>query len=89
MNGQERREMVMSMRGIEGSYKFGESVYKALKEVRIPCSIDGFEFNIITVVVEGEIPWLIGRETMAKMKIDLDVARSIVTYGGLGGVKKK
>src|SRR5215469_2227096 len=74
---------------VEGSYNFGNSCFKVKKTLKIPCSIEGYRFNLLTDVIEGDIPWLMGKETMAKMDMKIDVKRKTVVIGALSNLVAK
>ena len=79
--------MRKSERKVERSFHFGESEYKALRELEIPCDMGGERIYIRTIIVQGDIPWLIGRETMARMKMEIGIHDKIVKLGAMKGMK--
>lgn len=50
-------------------YRFGETGYDVAKVLEIPCFLNGRRFSIRTEVVEGDIPWLIGVETLERLDV--------------------
>ena len=74
---------------VERSFKFGESEYKASKMIEIPCNVGGRKIYIRTIIVSGEVPWLIGRETMEKMDMRILVKENRVELGKLEGIRVK
>jgi hypothetical protein len=71
------------------SFKFGETEYKSSKMVEIPCRIGGKRFFIRTIIISGDVPWLIGKETMEKMGMIIGVKEKTVEIGEMGGMKVK
>jgi hypothetical protein len=72
-----------SQRKKEGVITFGTSNYKIIKEINIPCKIRDKEFNVRVSVVEGNIPMLLGIETMNKMKLIHNVWKKSVDINDL------
>ena len=81
MSWEEREEVRKSMEVIEGNYVFGESKYKAVKRIRIPCTFFRWDFFLITDVVQGDIPWLLGRESLRKMRACINLNSYEMTIG--------
>jgi hypothetical protein len=84
VDGGERKKMLESKKVSTKIFKFGESEYKASSVMNIPCWVGGEKIYIRTVILKGDIPWLIGRETMAKLKMEINVGERKVTMGALG-----
>lgn len=68
----ELHEIEQSSQDCADTYRFGNTSYDAHKEVIIPCQLGKEKIYIRTVVVQGNIPWLIGKETMERMSIRMD-----------------
>ena len=62
---------------VEREFRFGESKYECRRELEIPVWIKGKKIYIRTCVVEGDIPWLIGRTTLQNLKVSLDLERNV------------
>ena len=71
------------------TFFFGETSYESSGVVKIPCKIKNKCFYIKTEILKGDIPWLIGRETMEKMKMIIDVKEEKITLGDLEGIDTK
>lgn len=66
-----------------GNFTFGNSNYKSLKTINIPCQINKRNFKIKTEVVDGDIPWLIGKDTMARMGMIIHIEEKMATISKL------
>lgn len=62
---------------------FGKTRYPIMKEIELPCKIKNNKFYIRTNVLEGDIPLLLGRHTMKKMKIHQLHDRNCINIGVL------
>jgi hypothetical protein len=82
----ERTGMNDSQVKVSRTYVFGTSRYEAVKSVRIPCVIKGMRILILTEIVRGNVPWLIGCETLERLGVSIDLAEGRVRLGALGGV---
>src|ERR1044072_409318 len=83
----EREEVRKTMEVIEGNYVFGESKYTAVKRIRIPCSLDRWDFYLLTDVVQGDIPWLLGRESLRKMGACINLHKYEMIIGAFRNVR--
>lgn len=55
------------------TFYFGETKYESKKKIRIPCKLGKTLFSIETYVINGNIPWLVGKETLEKMGAVIDL----------------
>src|SRR5678815_691114 len=65
------------------TYVFGETEYQVCKIINIPCNTRGYEFLMRTEVVRGDIPWLVGKETMERMDMRIDMRKKEIDIGVL------
>ena len=77
------KEIGKSCRKGEGIYCFGKTECKVIKELKLPVKIGGRIIWIKVKMLEGDVPLLIGRETMEewKMKIDFDKQKASINEG--------
>ena len=59
----------------ERIFAFGKTQYIAKITILIPCKIGNRKCFIETYIVEGEIPWLVGKESLKRMGAVLDLER--------------
>ena len=52
----------------------------------IPVNLGGRKVGLTTEVVEGDIPWLLGKKTLKQMKAILDLGRGLLKIVDLGNV---
>lgn len=71
---------------MERIFTFGKTEYKETKLLKLPCWIGNNKFFIKTVMVEGDIPWLIGRENMEKMEMEIKLKEKVAIIRDLGGI---
>ena len=62
---------------VSRKFRFGETTYDCRKELEIPVWLGGLKVYIRTFLVDGDIPWLIGRETMQRLRINLDLESNV------------
>lgn len=75
MSAAEIREMKESETETSNTYWFGENGYKGKHQIRIPVKLGNIEVLLQTVVVEGDIPWLIGTEVLKKIEAIIDFGK--------------
>ena len=75
------------MRPKEGSYGFGNKHVRVIKSLEIPVEVKGRKFSLTTKVVEGDIPWLLGKPTLKRMGAILDIRTGYMKITDLGNVK--
>ena len=68
-------------------FKFGESCYKSKEVMEIPVVLEGKKFYLKTEILQGDIPWLIGKKTMSNMDMKIDMKNSLVEIGELDGIR--
>ena len=89
MGQKERQRVRKSIKKEEGYFSFGNMDCKAVKSILIPCKVGKIEFDIRTVVVTGEVPWLLGRRTLEQMRAKLIVDKNIIIGGDYGEIYLK
>ena len=47
-------------------FNFGETQYSSRGVVEIPVAVKGKKFYLITEIIQGDVPWLIGRKLWAE-----------------------
>ena len=63
------------------SFKFGDSrLVKSFKKVKIPVIIVGVPATVTTDVVEYDIPLLLSKEAMKKVKAQIDFQEDKIKY---------
>ena len=67
-------------------FNFGETTYKSRAILEIPMKLKGKKFYMRTEILQGDIPWLIGKKTMSRMCMSLDMSRNTVSIGVLDGM---
>ena len=73
------------MQGVsDKTFVFGKTEYKARKMVWIPGEVGGRKVKIGMEVVEGEVPWIIGRDWMEEWGMVIDVSNMEVELRKLG-----
>ena len=68
-------------------FQFGETEYRTLFLIKIPCKLRGREFTLYTHVVEGDLPWIIGREQLMKMGAKIDLSGNKISFRELEGME--
>ena len=67
-------------------FKFGESLFMSKGVIEIPVKIKGQKFYLKTEILQGDVPWLIGKRTMSRMGMTIDLRRDNVEIEVLGGL---
>ena len=67
-------------------FKFGESIFMLKGVIEIPVMMKGQKFYLKTEILQGDVPWLIGKETMSRMGMTIDLKRNNVEIEVLGGL---
>ena len=70
-------------------FKFGESSYKSKGVMELPVVLKDRKFYLRTEILQGDIPWLIGKKTMSRMGMRIDMKDNLVEIEALGGIKVK
>ena len=86
---QEIKKMSKSMEQSNKTFYFGETPYSSRGILKLPCKIGEHRFYIKTEILKGDIPWLIGRETMENMDMVINVKKEKVKLGELNGMEAK
>ena len=68
-------------------FNFGESSYKSKGVLEIPVILRERKFYLKTEILQGDIPWLIGKKTMSRMGMVIDLKRDKVEIEVLGGMR--
>ena len=71
------------------TFYFRETPYMSRGILKLPCQIGEHKFYIKTEILKGDIPWLIGRETMENMDMVNNVKKEKVKLGELNGMEAK
>ena len=59
-------------------FNFGESAFKSKGVIEIPVSLKGRKFYLKTEILQGDVPWLIGKKTMNRMGMVIDMKKDNV-----------
>ena len=70
-------------------FVFGESEYESIKVVNIPCILGNQKVKLRTEIIKGDIPWLIGRETMEKMGLIIDITKREICLRNVNNIRIK
>ena len=70
-------------------FNFGESSYKSKGVIEIPVILKGQKFYLKTEILQGDVPWLIGKKTMSRMGMTIDLKENNVKIKVLGGMEVK
>ena len=66
-------------------FNFGESSFKSKGVFEIPVIVKDKKFYLKTIL-QGDIPWLIGKKTMSKMGMMIYLKENKVKVEALGGI---
>ena len=61
-------------------FNFGESTYQSKHVLEIPISINNKKNYVKTEILKDDIPWLIGKETMRRLQMKIDVFNLKASY---------
>src|SRR5215469_9827209 len=89
INKEELREVKNTMEKMSGSVLFGETKYEIFKTVQIPIKIGNLTTKMKIRIVKGEIPWLLGRETMEQLGLVLDLNEEEIFFKTIKGSRIK
>ena len=67
-------------------FKFGESLFMSKGVIEIPVMMKGYKFYLKTEILQGDVPWLIGKKTMSRMGMKLNLKKDNVEIEVLGGL---
>ena len=68
-------------------FNFGESSFKSKGVIEIPVTLKGQKFYLATEILQGDVPWLIGKKTMSRMGMVIDLKKENVKIGVFGGLE--
>ena len=68
-------------------FNFGETQYISRGVIQIPAIVKGRRFTLATEILQGDVPWLIGKVAMGKMGMHIDVRRKMVRIEDFGNMK--
>ena len=68
-------------------FNFGESAFKSKGVIEIPVTLKGRKFYLKTEILQGDVPWLIGKKTMNRMGMVIDMKKDNVKIEVLGGME--
>ena len=68
-------------------FNFGTSSDKSKGVIEITVTLKGRNFYLRTVILEGDIPWLIGKKTISNMGMMINLKEDNVSIGVLGGTE--
>ena len=68
-------------------FNFGESAFKSKGVIEIPATLKGQKFYLKTEILQGDVPWLIGKKTMNRMGMVIDLKKDSVKIEVLGGLE--
>lgn len=66
-------------------FVFGETEFRSKEVLEMPVNIGRHKVFLKTEIVEGDIPWLLGRDTMEKMDMHINMRERIANLGDLNG----
>ena len=69
----ELEEIKVTQRPSEKRFILGETEYKERKVVVIPGEIGLIKLRVKTEVVEGDIPWIMGKDWMIENGLEIDM----------------
>ena len=73
---------------VERKFKFGETEYRSDRLLELPGTIGHTKVFLKTYVVQGDIPWLVGRVTMEKLGTLIDFEKNKVVFRDIGEIVK-
>ena len=88
LNLSEIKRVKEDIEEIDFSYKFGEISYKGSSRIKLPVYLGGSKVRIITDVINGNIPWIIGSEVLEKIGAEIDIKNKIVKCNNIEPVER-
>ena len=70
-------------------FNFGETSYKSKGVMEIPVTWNDKKFYLKTEILEGDIPWLVGKTAMHNLGMVLNLKNNTAHIGALGGMEVK
>ena len=68
-------------------FNFGETSYKSKGVMEIPVTWNDKKFYLKTEILEGDIPWLVGKTAMHNLGMVLNLKNNTAHIGALGGME--
>ena len=68
-------------------FNFGETSFKSKGLMEIPVILKEQKFYLKTEILQGDIPWLMGKKTMSRMGMVMDLRKDKVKIEVLGGME--
>ena len=87
MSREELKRMHETKRDSSKVFNFGETSFKSKGLMEIPVIIKGQKFYLKTEILQGDIPWLMGKKTMSRMGMVMDLRKDKVKIEVLGGME--
>ena len=86
MDKSELRRLKETKKESNKVFRFGETPYRSKGLLEIPVKLQGKKFYLATEILQGDLPWLIGKRTMKKMGMKLNLKDHNVSIEDLGGI---
>ena len=83
MNKRELEETLLSEKKSEGVFWFGKQKVISKKTYDLPVEIGNFKALLKTEIVEGDIPWLVGTESLRKMGAIINLEKKVIIVSNL------
>src|SRR5215469_9865901 len=83
MNKRELEETLRSEKKSEGIFGFGKQKVTSKKTFELPIEIGNLKVFLKTEIVDGDIPWLVGTESLRKMKAIIDLEKEVIILSKL------
>ena len=83
MNKRELKETFRSEKRSEGVFFFGKQKVISKKTYELPVEIGNFKALLKTEIVEGDIPWLVGTDSLRKIGAIVDLEREVMIASNL------
>ena len=84
LNREEVDRIKRTEKTTEKKFSFGTTNYVSKRELELPAWVGKQKIYIRTYVLDGDVPWLIGRITMQNLKMRLDLETNTVDVVDLG-----
>ena len=68
-------------------FHFGETQYSSRGVIEIPVVVKRKKFYLITEIIQGDVPWLIGKNAMGRMGMHLDIKRNKARIEAFGDME--
>ena len=87
MSREELKRMNETKRDSSKVFNFGETSFKSKGLMEIPVILKEQKFYLKTEILQGDIPWLMGKKTMSRMGMVMDLRKDKVKIEVLGGME--